>query len=172
MPRKQADNSTQRSAATGRHYAEKWLVLDRRSLNPLTRAEAQRRHEFREEYAALIGHPEAPSHVVSLVGPWVKVSFLDDDRREYLLYSFKEIRPGHLFLKQAIHREFDETGELSVATIFAFEEKGKIIMERQDRKRDEVETRKAKADPAPNWERFPEFGSYETLLQEERSLLK
>jgi hypothetical protein len=162
-----------RSAATGQHYAEKWLVLDRKSLNSLTPEEAQRRHESREEYAALIGNPEAPSHVVSLVGPWVKVSFLDDDRREYLLYSFKELRSGHLFLKQAIHREFDsETGELSIATIFAFDEKGKIIIERQDRKNDDIETRKAKADPAPNWERFPEFGTYETLLQEDRSLLK
>jgi hypothetical protein len=41
MPRKQADKSTPRSSTAERHYAEKWLVLDRRSLNPLTSAEAQ-----------------------------------------------------------------------------------------------------------------------------------
>jgi hypothetical protein len=60
-------------------------------LNPLTRDEAQRRHESREEYAALLGTAEAPSHVVSLVGPWVTVSVLDKDRREYLLYSAAEL---------------------------------------------------------------------------------
>ena len=155
------------------HYAEKWLVLDRKPLNPLTREEAKRRHESREAYVALIGPPEAPSHVVSIAGPWVMVSFLDDDHREFLLYSFKELRPGQIFLKQAIHREFDaKTGELNVATLFAFDEKGKILIERQDRKHDDVETRKGKADPAPNWDRFPEFGAYDSLLQEERSQLR
>lgn len=89
------------------------------------------------------------------------------------LYSFKELRPGHIFLKQAIYREFDDdTGELSTAMIYAFDEKGTIIMERQDRKNDQTESRKAKADPTPNWDRFPEFGAYDTLLREERDLPK
>lgn len=149
-------------------YAEKWLVLDRKPLNLLAREEAQRRHAAREPYAALLGDPEKPSHVVSLAGAWVMTSFLDEDQREYLLYSFKEVNPGKLFLKQAIHREFDDSGEVSSATIFAFDEKGKIVMERQDMKTDEVETRKAKADPSPNWDRYPEFGQYDHLTREER----
>lgn len=151
-------------------YAEQWLVLDRKPLNRLTSEEAERRHVSRECYAALIGDPDRPSHVVLLVGPWVTVSFLDSDLREYLLYSFKEVRPGQLFLKQAIHREFvDQSGEVSIATIFAFSEKGTMVAERQDMKTDKVETRKAKADPKPNWERYPEFGAYESLLREERA---
>jgi hypothetical protein len=173
MPRKKTDKPTKPPAATAQHYAEQWLVLDRKSLNPLTREEAQRRHTSREQYAAVIGEPEAPSHVVSLAGPWVTASFLDDDRREYLMYSFKELRPGHIFLKQAIYREFDdESAELSIAMIFAFDEKGGIIVERQDRQKGKTETRKAKADPQLNWDRFPEFGAYETLLREERHLPK
>jgi hypothetical protein len=151
-------------------YAEQWLVLDRKPLNMLTLEDAKRRHASRESCAALIGDPDKPSHVVSLVGPWVTVSFLDADLREYLLYSFKEVRPGRLFLKQAIHRQFSpDSGEVSTATIFAFSEKGSLIMERQNMKTNRSETRKAKADPTPNWDRYPEFGAYDSLLREERS---
>ena len=151
-------------------YAQQWLVLDRKPLHVLTPEEARRRHASRAAYAALVGNPEQPTHVVSLAGPWVAVSFLDSDLREYLLYSFKEVRPGSLFLKQAIHREFlDDSGEVTCATIFAFGERGKILIEREDMKANQTETRKASADPAPNWERYPEFGSYDLLLREERA---
>ena len=154
-------------------YADKWLPLDRKPLNHLTVEEARQRHAARDEYAALIGPPDAPSHIVALVGPWVTVSFLDADRREYLLYSFKELRPGHIFLKQAIAREFaEESGELSVAMIFAFAENGKIIMEHQNRVTHEIEERRATVDPAPNWDRYPEFGVYDSLLHEERGDLR
>ena len=154
-------------------YAEKWLVLDRKALNAISPTEAAQRHASRVEYAAIIGDPDSPSHVVSLAGPWVTVSFLDDDRREYLLYSFKEVRPGNVFLSQAIYREFiEDSGEVSSATIFAFRENGKIIIERHDMSTDQIETRKAQADAAPNWDRYPEFGQYDSLLQEERHSLR
>ena len=146
-------------------------MLDRKPLNPLTSAEAAQRHASRQPYAALIGDADTPSHVVAFAGPWVTVSFLTAELQEYLLYSFKEVRPGELFLKQAIHREFDQaSGEVSIATIFAFTEKGRMVAERQDMTTNETETRKAKTDPAPNWDRYPQFGTYDLLLREERSV--
>ncbi|HEU4417423.1 MAG TPA: hypothetical protein VFT55_00715 [Planctomycetota bacterium] len=57
----------------------------------------------------------------------------------------------------------------AVQALAAFGERGKILIERQDMKTNRTETRKASADPAPNWERYPEFGCYALLLCEERA---
>jgi hypothetical protein len=163
------DPSSKDQKVSEHRYAQRWLVIDREPLNLLTAAEAERRHGTREEYVALIGDPDAPSQVVALAGPWVTVSFLDAERRAYLVYSFKELRPGHLFLSQAIHREFvDASSEPGSTMICAFAENGKIIMEHQNRRTGETDARRAMVDPTPNWDRYPTFGVYDDLLREER----
>lgn len=152
-------------------YAERWLVKDKKPLKPLSRAKAEQRHASREPYIAILGGLERPSHVISVVGPWIAVTFFDADVRDYLLYSFREVRPGQLFLKQAIHREYTpDSDEASSVMIFAFDEAGQITMEHQDFVRHSIESREATADPSLNWDRYPDFGDYGHLTQTERGV--
>lgn len=153
-------------------YAERWLISDKKPLNPLPRAKAERLHASRRAYVALLGSPERPSFVIAIAGPWVAVTFLDSDLRDYLVYSFKEIRPGVLFLKQAIHRVYAaDSNHAREVTIFAFDESGHIVMEHQDLELQKVESREADADPSANWDRYPDFGDYEHLTREERGMV-
>lgn len=133
----------------------------------LTEEKARKRHESRKSYVAIVGEAERPTHLVSLAGPWVTVSFLDDLRREVQNYDFHERRQGELFLNMAVHRRFrGDSNDLVESVLFSFKEDGKILIETRDDS--VISQRRVVADPSVNWERYPAFGVYDDLCRYER----
>ena len=149
---------------------EKWFFAGKRPLKPLDEAKARRRHVDRKPYTAVIGDNEPPSHVVSLAPPWVSVSFLDSSGREYLAYGFNEKQPRRLFLKSVSYREFEDEGDNPATFImFNFDESGHVVIERRNMRTGEVsEKERDGEDVSANWEDYPEFGAYDSLLRRER----
>lgn len=148
-------------------YCEKWLFADKRPLKSLDPGRAKQRHDARKPYAAIVGMP-VPTHIVSLAGAWVTVSFLDSFGRQELTYDFSERRPGELFLSMAVSREFiGNEAEVAIARIFAFEEDGSILIEERIA-HGEARQLRAASDASPNWDAYPAFGEYAHLCSRER----
>ena len=155
----------------GASYCEKWFQSGKRPINPMTAADAQAKHEARQPYCALIGDTRGPTHVLSLAGAWVSVSFLDERKREYLRYDFKERAPRELFLAAAVLRVFEGmTDNVVEVTQFAFKETGDGLIERRDLRAGQVGERRWSGDARSNWERYPNFGDYVALCRLERGM--
>jgi hypothetical protein len=151
------------------HYCEKWFRSGSRPIGMIEEHIARARHAAREPYTALLGGAEQPTHVISLAGPWVTVSFLDGFGREYLTYDFKETQPRRLFLTMATHRGFfSDRPEPTSATRFAFQENGRVLIERRDLASGETQERESSDEVSANWEDYPSFGSYEAIVRRER----
>jgi len=154
-------------------YCEKWFSAGKRPIKPLSEAEARRRHGARTPYTALIGGQEAPSHVISIAADWVSVGFLDRALREYLSYSFQEMRPGKLFLVSAGYRDFEEGGAEPVTfAMFSFKESGELVVERRDLRSSDVQEVEHNVDVSSNWEEYPEFGEYGAVKRAEREIAR
>lgn len=153
------------------HYCKKWFFAEKRPINMLGEQQAKRLHESRQPYVAIAGEPTNPTHVISIAGRWVTVSFLDELGREVLNYDFQERREGELFLTMAIDREYEgESSEIAKAITFSFDENGTILIEESDHSRSITNQRRAFADSSLNWESYPAFGSYDHLSRRERDL--
>jgi hypothetical protein len=152
-------------------YCEKWFLPGKRAIRPLDEAEAQRRHDAREPYTALIGSQDHPSQVISLAGPWASVGFMDDAVREYLAYDFNEKQRGKLFLTMALYRKFEGDSDDPVAFgQFAFQQNGHVIMEWRDLRSGEAVQKERDVNVSSNWEDYPNFGYYVPLIKKERGI--
>jgi hypothetical protein len=150
-------------------YAEKWLTADKKPFNPMDAAAARKRHEARKPYTALIGGEGRPSCTVEVSRDWVSVRFLDDHLRQYLQYDFKVVDPNRLFLKGAIHMEFDgNTGNTTLKKIFNFHDDGSLDIEEIDRKTGQRREFAMSTDVSQNWDDYPAFGDYVRLCRKER----
>jgi hypothetical protein len=150
-------------------YFEKWFFRQKTPILPLDATEAERRHIQRSHYVAVIANEEKPQFVVDLAGDWVSVLFLDDQRRIYLEYHFKDLLDGQIFLTNAVHREFEgNRDDVTFSTTFQFDRDGKVLMEKRDFRSSVVDEREANFDPSKNLEKYPAFGAYATLCRTER----
>lgn len=94
-------------------YCIDWFWKRRTAHEPVSEAEARRRHEKREEYTVVVGGFEHPSAVILLARGMVAVYHPDVLIREELEYGFSERNPGRLFLAMAIRRVYcPATGEM------------------------------------------------------------
>lgn len=158
-------------------YCKKWSVAYKEPIDLLSKDDAYKLHSRGAEYTVLIGSDTKPScfiHVIRDKG-WVSVSFLDDDLKEFLLYSFKLLDNGTLFLSMAVHREFAKNGErgvgflnVSSGTTYLFNEDGNTIVREESFEPHVLEESQTVTDISGNYDHFPEFGHYESLIRIER----
>lgn len=146
------------------------FALYRKKLpDPIPVAEARLRHRTRQFYEAVLLEGGHPQHVVSVYDDHVLVDFLDLQLRCYLEYQFRECQPNRLFLTHATYREFvDETEDPISMKSFVFEENGYIYMTDEDLVAGTEVESKTNADPAGNWDDYPEFGNYAQICREDR----
>jgi hypothetical protein len=153
-------------------FCEKWIRNEKKCLNELDSAAAHERNRSRQYYSVVLGSKTRPTHVVFLSGTWIKVSFFDEDMREYLNYDFKEVKRGMLFLVTAIHRQYEGQSEkVARAKHFRFQPDGEILMEERDFVTGTATMKRATFDPSANWEHYPEFGAYERLCKYQRECI-
>lgn len=130
-----------------------------------------------EFYTALIGSDSQPSCFIEVMKNkgCVGVSFLNEKLQEYLLYNFKVLDDNNLFLSMAIYREFAERegegeGVLNVAqgTTYIFNEDGSTVVREEHFNPYKLEESQTTVDVSGNYDTFPEFGEYDSLIRKER----
>ncbi len=136
----------------------------------MTEAVARSLDRAGSPYTVIIGKRESPFAFIERSSEFYGVNFLDERTRVYLTYSFEEVQPGRLFLKEAIFHEFaDDQDEPSKSTAYWFHTDGQVVIETVEypgRKASRVEKR---VDVERNWSKKPEFGRYEELIKAERT---
>jgi hypothetical protein len=100
----------------------------------------------------------------------IGVGFLDRLLRESLSYSFQKKDFGKLFLSMAVWREFEgESDKIFRGTTYIFDPTGRVSIRRENLSPEYVlEQSEFSADVTTNWDEFPAFGEYSSLIKVER----
>ena len=160
-------------------YGERWS-LDRLRFNvPFTPEKAKKEHDKKRLYTALIeGGPEGAVVVVEMCFTHFThchVAFLDEQKREVLVYSFTPATGGRLFLSQTIERFYEgDSRSASYGKITKYEEDGSVRVREGKAgsghgNRDTVNEFKTTLDPRIHYEPIPEFGRYESITRRDRT---
>ena len=111
-----------------------------------------------------------PQFIIDFADKWVSIDFLDERLRKYLCYSFKETRPGQLFLKGAYFWGYEgDNDSESYSKIFSFEDSGRLVIAERNVNTGEVREWETTASLEENWESYPEFGEYSSLCKTNRA---
>lgn len=150
-------------------FGERWGQNGKRLTAACDEKRARKCHEKRKMYAALVSEKSTPKCVIEINNDYVGVNFLDELKRIYLSYSFRELAPGRVFLEDASYYEFQGSSE-NVATLstYLFHQDGRVEITIDKYSKKERLTKETTADVSKNWEQYPEFGKYEAFLREER----
>ncbi|MEH4263482.1 hypothetical protein ACU63M_19665 [Klebsiella aerogenes] len=158
-------------------YCKSWFSVKKKPIDLWGEKKAREIFESGEPCTVLIGSDTNPSHVINFTkkAGWVSVGFLDGELREYLLYSFKLLDNGQLFLSMAVHREFaPKIGEgagfmnVSNGTTYLFNEDGNTIIREEQFNPHILEESTTKVNVSGNYETFPVFGDYQSIIRKER----
>jgi hypothetical protein len=132
-------------------------------------SQARKAHDGRQLYVALVGKGSAPSCFVEVNNTYIGVGFLDPLLREYLGYTFQECEPGRLFLSTATRRQFEgDSDRVKSGTTYCFKPDGSSSIAWENfvpHSSSFVETR---CNVVDNWEPYPVFGQYESIIRENR----
>ena len=152
-------------------YCEGWNDVLNQPFQPMSEAEARRRHETGELYSALFGDPAAPQAMVEvrLETGYVATHFFDDRLRRFASYIYEE-RDGKLFFESFSERWWDRKGALRATVGYRFEPDGHTYVRNVDRVRNVEETYEQWVTVDDNWEDIPTFGDYSGVLRIERDI--
>ncbi|ABS49549.1 MULTISPECIES: hypothetical protein [Yersinia pseudotuberculosis complex] len=152
-------------------YCQSWSVGYKEPLGISTSQWAEKRHKSGDTYTVLVGSENTPSCFIDVMKNrgWVSVSFLDKDKREFLVYSFKIINDNKLFLSMAIYREFIEgIDRVASGTTYIFKENGHTVIRKENIEPHSLEESETFTDVSGNYDKFPDFGCYDSLIKIDR----
>lgn len=148
-------------------YCSKWWLKKKCALNVFKAEEACKKHNNGQPYSAVIIENNMVKYVLDIGGNYVIVRFMNSAVLPYLIYEFTVEEKGNIFLKIASYYKYDSEKKIESMT-FNFQSNGKIMMEKRNFANDEVEEKVAIDDVKGNWDKYPKFGDYSSLLKEER----
>jgi hypothetical protein len=139
-------------------------------IKVLSPEEALELHHERKPYTAVIGNIERPTCFIEVNNDFLGVSFLDRLLREKLTYQFQEIEPSVLFLTMATYRDFEqESLKIEKGRNYTFSSDGKVrIREEIFAPKYSCKTATTIGDIKKNYEKYPSFGDYSSLIKIER----
>lgn len=158
-------------------YCKKWSIGYKKPIDLWSENKARKKHIAGDSYTVLIGSDCNPSCFVEIMKNkgWVSVGFLDNELREYSFYNFRLFDDNRLFLSMAVHREFaenegDGAGILNVSrgTTYIFKEDGSTVVREDLFNPYKLEESMTVTDISGNYDQFPEFGEYQSLIRKER----
>ena len=150
-------------------YCKSWFRALKEPTELWSLEKAEQAHGNRQPYGVLIGDPKAPTRFLEINNDFVGVGFLDDRLRESLTYQFQEIEPGKLFLSMVTYREFEgDSDAVTSGTTYYFSTDGSIKIERESFDSHKLEMSESKEDVSGNYEDYPDFGQYDSLVRAER----
>lgn len=150
-------------------YGKGWFRAKKRLTEPWNEDKARDCHAKRTLYVAVVSDESSPICFIESNMDYIGVGFLDSMLREYLCYQFQERTAGQLFLSMAIHREYDgNTDKVIKGTSYGFEEDGHVSIKEQDFESNTISTAERHADVSSNWDAYPEFGRYDSIIRKDR----
>ena len=152
-------------------YCKGWFRAKKVALESYTAEEARSRHESGDLYCVLVGSPQAPEAFLEVVKGTAGVSWLDEHLRENLSYNFQALEPGRLFLAMAVSREFvGQSEQVAEGSTYTFKPSGTVAIRRETfAPSHRAEIAESVQDVSGNWDVFPHFGEYSSLLRVERA---
>ncbi len=150
-------------------YYEGWHRYAKEAVGPLSAEEAKRLETTGEPYTVVVGDPQQPHCFIEVSERCYGVSFLDDLKREHLMYTFEDTGDGKLFLKEALNRDFEGgTDEVARGTTYRFSADGRVQIEKAEKPFRQATVTETQADVSKNWEPKPNFGDYSRLIRKDR----
>lgn len=136
-------------------------------------------HDNKLVYYITIFKNEKPYCFLEINKGFYRVSFLDDLSRTYMSYDFygsnyEKDYGDKLFLGKITFWEFEgNTDKMIKITDHIFKTDGTFLMiERDLITNEQIDSEaKNKIDVSSNWENYPEFGKYESLIRKERETI-
>jgi hypothetical protein len=140
---------------------------------------AKHAHDNELVYYSTILENEKPYCYLEINKGFYRVCFLDEYLRKYMSYdftdNFKEVNADKLFLSLITFWEFEgSTDKMVKITDHIFKPDGSFHMIERDLITNEQIDSEAKnrIDITANWENYPEFGKYDSLIRKEREITK
>jgi hypothetical protein len=150
-------------------FGESWFSAKKRLNVVWNEEQARIAHEKRSPYVVVIATARHTSVVIEFNNDYIGLGFMDTYSREFLVYQFEEIESSLVFLSVAIHREFDGVSDKVIkATTYRFDPNGKCTITTRDYQSGECVQRDTVLDVSMNWDRYPAFGHYESIMRIER----
>jgi hypothetical protein len=150
------------------NYCEFWGRY-KEIINEYTEEQSKKLHMAKETYSVVLGGLKKPHCYMEIRNDFIGVGFLDDNLREYLSYDYYEVATNKLFLKTVIYREFEgDTDKLVKASLYDFQESGKVKIERNNYLDNTVSESEGNMDISVNYEKYPDFGEYTNLAWVDR----
>lgn len=150
-------------------YARMWSRNYKAIREVWDEARAREAHEKRAMYVVVIGDPLKPACFIEMTGDSFAVEFLDDELRSELTYDFEEKEPGRVFLTMINERAFEgDTDRVVRGSTYYFDTDGTVTIEDEDFDAEGLSTAKGNNDVSRNWDDYPEFGKYASIIRRER----
>jgi hypothetical protein len=163
-------------------YCNSWDLFYQKIDYTLTEEETKKRHSDKKQYTVIIGSYIKPDIVIEFIpgAETVFVNFLDEQLKPYLNYHFEIVDedPENLFLIRVVYREFAEKEEegsgiynMSGGEMYQFERNGKCtitVSTYNPDKYKQKEINNSLEEISSNYEKYPEFGEYESIIRKER----
>lgn len=131
----------------------------------MTDKEARERELTGLPFTIVVGELDKPCGFIERSPKCYGVNFLDMLARVYLIYTFEEIEPGRLFLKEAIFFQFSGVSDSPAqGTMYWFQHQGRVTIESVDYSTSKTQRLEKETELLGNWENKPEFGCYDRLL--------
>lgn len=151
-------------------YYNHWHRWKKKPEEHLGRNAAHSRHEARDPYAVLATAPCMGSRKylasIRFQGAQIVLTMLDDKYRDYLTCHFEERDNGKVFLSAATYRVYrGECDSVAVTEEFTFREDGTVLFEKRHFQDGVLALRTGKMDVLWNWEDYPTFGDYDSMLE-------
>lgn len=150
-------------------YCDKWWLHRKEPTGILDLSTAEKRHETGKNYTAVLCEDNIVEYVIEVSAKSIIVRFMNDDINVYLTYIFQRKSEDNIFLSSAYYYKYGNGGDKETELItYRFTENGELYMEKDDLISDEVEEKESVVDVSGNWDKFPNFGKYDHLIEEER----
>lgn len=148
-------------------YCKEWSLFYKKPLEIWDTDTALKCHNIGKSYSVLIYEEDILTNVIGLDKDGAVVRFYDKDMNVFLLYGFCRKDNNKLFLNGAYHYLYKDGTKIE-QTIFNFKDTGELFIERRNIEANSVEEKEAIVDISSNWEEYPEFGNYCSLIRVER----
>jgi len=152
-------------------YCKKWFIAKKSPIDIWDINSAEQAHQDQKPYTVLVGDLNQPKCFIELIGSkrYVGVEFLDELLRIPLNYQFQERASGSLFLSMATYREFQNDSDVVTnGTSYIFKEDGTVMIENENFSAGTRSTCQSTVDVSGNWEQYPSFGDYSSIIRVER----
>ena len=153
-------------------YYRLWRRWKKLPLDHLANDDAYRCHRTRRPYTVVVlGRPELgvdhpPSAVIEFRGSHIRMSMLDFRFREYLVCRFQEQDNKRVFLASATYHEFrGQSDSVAITEHYTFQANGGIQFQKYHFQNGVVALRSSKMNMLWNWESYPDFGNYDSMLE-------